>query len=427
VAWHDARQFLSVAEIKTRRYSLSALLLSLLSLSTLSEPLGCHERRARHENDGSLAQPPNRPVSTPELGANLPAQPVGPNDLIAVSVYDAPEMSRTTRVGADGYIRLPMLKERVKAQGLNPSELETAIAEALRGEDILVDPFITVTIAQYQSRPITVAGAVKMSLVFQAESAVTLLEAISRAQGLTNEAGREILVSRSQPGPDGKALMLTRRINVRGLIDDADPTLNVMLTGGEEVRVPEVGKIYIMGNVKKPGVFPVQGGSDTTVMQMLGLAEGLAPFAAKQAFIYRREAAGPKNELVVPLDKIMKRQAPDVTLTANDILYIPDNTGSHACPSSVAPALAPHPPAVPAASSPTPPRPPRPRHRDGFCCIARRFVAFGPLIEIPHFCTIPRLILSYAPINSALNIRFNPRLIGPKSLSLNLFRQRQLI
>ena len=51
------------------------------------------------------------------------------------------------------------------------------------------------------------------------------------------------------------------------------------------------------------------------------------PFANKQAFIYRREAAGPKNEIPVPLDKIMKRQAPDVVLTANDILYIPDNRG----------------------------------------------------------------------------------------------------
>lgn len=274
-----------------------------------------------------FCQQPNRPVQTTETGANLPTQPIGPNDLIAVAIYDAPEMSRTIRVSADGFIRLPMLKQRVEAQGLYPSDLESAIVTALRTEDILVDPFVTVTIAQYQSRPVSVAGAVRMPLVFQAESAVTLLEAISRAQGLREDAGREILVSRSQPGPDGKPVMLTRRISVRGLIDDADPTLNVVLTGGEEIRVPEVGKIYVMGNVKKPGAFPVQDGSDTTVMQMLALAEGLMPYASKQAYIYRREAAGPKNEIPVFLEKIMKRQTPDVVLTANDILYIPDNSG----------------------------------------------------------------------------------------------------
>jgi len=276
---------------------------------------------------GFAQQQPNRGISTPEIGANLPAQSIGPNDLIAVSVYDAPELSRTIRVGEDGYIRLPMLKQRVKAQGLYPSEVETALVEALRQEDILVDPFVTVTIAQYHSRPISVAGAVKMPLVFQAESPVTLLEAISRAQGLREDAGREVLVSRPQPGEDGKQIMLTRRISIRDLMDDADPALNVTLTGGEEIRVPEVSKIYVMGNVKKPGAFPVQDGSDTTVMELLALAEGLMPFAGNQAYIYRREANGPKNEISVPLDKIMKRQAPDVTLTANDILYIPDNHG----------------------------------------------------------------------------------------------------
>jgi len=56
-------------------------------------------------------QQSNRAATIPEQGANLPAQAVGPNDLIAVSVYDAPELSRTIRIGTDGMIRLPMLKQ----------------------------------------------------------------------------------------------------------------------------------------------------------------------------------------------------------------------------------------------------------------------------------------------------------------------------
>jgi len=272
----------------------------------------------------ALAQPIKRADTE---GANLPSQPVGPNDLIAVSVYDAPELSRHIRIGADGYFTLPMLKQRLKAAGLYPADLEAAISDALRQEQILVSPVVTVTIAEYHSHPISVSGSVKMPIVFQAEGPTTLLEAIARAQGLTVDAGREILVSRPQSGPDGKSTMLTLRISVRALFDAADPTLNVTLTGGEEIRVPAVGKIYVMGNVKKSGAFPVQDGVDTTVMEMLALAEGLAPFTTKLAFIYRREGAGAKNEIVVPLDKIMKRQAPDVTLMANDILYIPDNHG----------------------------------------------------------------------------------------------------
>jgi polysaccharide export outer membrane protein len=273
---------------------------------------------------------PNRPISVPEAGANLPAQPLGANDLIAVSVYDAPELSRTVRIGGDGYIRLPMLQQRIKAQGLYPAELETAIVKALLEEKILVEPFVTVTIAEYHSRPISVAGAVKMPLVFQAEGPTTLLEAIARAQGLQEDAGRDILVSQSQPGADGAPAVLTRRIPVRGLMDGADPALNIKLTGGEEVRVPAVSKIYIVGNVTKPGAYPVQDGGETTVLQMLALAEGLTQFAGKEAFIYRQEGAGAKTEIAVPLAKIMKRQAPDVAVTANDILYITDRSGKRA-------------------------------------------------------------------------------------------------
>lgn len=274
----------------------------------------------------AVAQPQQPRVILPgEAGANLPAQPVGPNDLIFVSVYDSPELTRTVRIGTEGYIRLPMLKQLIKADGLMPADLETAIVEALKAEQILVDPYVTVTIAEYHSRPISVAGAVRNPLVFQADGPVTLLEAVARAQGLREDAGREILVSRAQPGPDGAPVMLTRRILVRGLIDEADPALNLRLSGGEEIRVPEVSKVYVVGNVKKPGAFPVQDGSDTTVFQMLALAEGLMPYAAKDAYIYRREASGGKNEIPVPLDKIMKRLSPDVPLTANDILYVPDN------------------------------------------------------------------------------------------------------
>ncbi len=267
-----------------------------------------------------------RPAPEP-AGANLPAQRIGANDLVAVSVYDAPELTRTVRVGADGYMRLPMLKRRIKAEGLMPGELEAAIASALMAEQLIVDPFVTVTIAEYNSRPISVAGAVRQPVTFQAAGPVTLLEALNKAGGLSPEAGPEILVSRAQTAADGSVTSLVQRILVKGLIDAADPTLNIALIGGEEIRVPEAGKVYVIGNVKKPGAFAVQDGTESTVLKMLALSEGLTPYAAKDAYIYRREANGSKNEIRIPLDHIMRRKAPDATLLANDILYVPDNNG----------------------------------------------------------------------------------------------------
>ena len=258
--------------------------------------------------------------------SNLPTQPVGPDDLLAVSVYDSPELTRTVRVDADGNIRLPMLKDPIQVQGMVPSQLESAIAKSLTKGKVLVDPIVTVTIVEYQSRPVNVVGAVKNPLVFQATRPIPLLDAIARAGGLREDAGSDIVVSQ-QVVRDGKPARTTETIPVRKLIDHADPSLNIMLHGGEEVLVPEALKIYVVGNVKKPGAYPIKNDEETTILQLLALSEGLTPYSAKVAYVYRRTPGGTKAEVPIELAKIMKRKSPDVPLQANDILYIPDNKG----------------------------------------------------------------------------------------------------
>jgi len=260
--------------------------------------------------------------------SNLPQEKIGPNDLIGISVYDSPELTRTVRVGPDGSIRLPMLKQRISAAGLFPADLENSIADALTKEQILVDPIVTVSVVEYRSRPISVVGSVRQPLTFQATGVVTLLDAISRAGGLSEDAGPEILVSKSQPGADGKPVSLVQRIPVARLIHDADPEFNIRLEGGEDIRVPEAGRIFVVGNVKKPGAYLITDGAESSVLKALALSEGLEPYAGKTAFIYRREGGtGGKNEIPIELQKIMERKSPDVPLVANDIVYIPDNSG----------------------------------------------------------------------------------------------------
>ena len=119
--------------------------------------------------------------------ANLPGQAIGPNDLLAISVYDAPELTRTVRVGAEGYIRLPMVSQRIQARGLLPSQWETAIADILAKEGILVKPVVMVTVAEYSSRPVSVVGAVKKPGAFpvREEGQMTVLKALALAEGLS--------------------------------------------------------------------------------------------------------------------------------------------------------------------------------------------------------------------------------------------------
>ena len=260
--------------------------------------------------------------------SNLPVQKIGIDDLIGISVYDSPELTRTVRVAADGAIRLPMVKVRIPVVDLLPSEAESAVAAALVKEQILVDPIVTVSLVESRSRPIVVSGAVKKPLTFQASGDVTLLDALGRAEGLALDAGPEILVSKVQIGTDGKPVILTRRIAVKGLIDNADPELNLKLDGGEQVRVPEAGRVYVVGNVKKPGAFSIHDASETTVLRAISLSEGLLPFTAESAYIYRTEGgSGGKNQIPVDLKKILDRKAPDVALLPNDVLFIADRSG----------------------------------------------------------------------------------------------------
>ena len=221
-----------------------------------------------------------------------------------------------------------MVHQRIKVSGLLPLDLEAEITRVLKQEDLLVEPVVTVSVVEYRSRPIKIVGAVKKPLSFQAIGQMNLLDAISRAEGLSDDAGPEILVSRLQPDSEGKQITLTRRIPVKALMDASDSELNLTLEGGEEIRVPEAGKIFILGNVKKPGAFAVKDSTETSVFKMMAMAEGLLPFSSKMAYIYRREgASGAKNEIPINLEKIMQRKTPDVALLANDILYVPDRTG----------------------------------------------------------------------------------------------------
>jgi len=128
--------------------------------------------------------------------ANLPAQAIGPMDLLSISVYGAPELTRSVRVSDEGQIRLPMVRQKIDVGGRMPVEVEVRIAAALTEEEILVEPAVSVTIAEYHSRPISIAGAVKSPLTFQAVGKTTLLEALTRAQGLSEDAGPEILLTR---------------------------------------------------------------------------------------------------------------------------------------------------------------------------------------------------------------------------------------
>lgn len=261
---------------------------------------------------------------TPSADA-LPAQTIGPDDLITLLVSDCPELSRSFRVSSDGTLALPLLGHRIRAAGLMPVELEATLAKELIAGEILVTPIVSVSVTEYRSKPVNVVGAVRNPLTFQAMGDTTLLDAIARAGGLAPEAGPEILVTRKEIKPNGIVESNVQHIPTSKLMN-ADPEVNVRLHGGEEIRIPEVGKIFVAGNVKMPGAFPMQDNSDTTLLKALALSQGTMPYSQKLAYIYRKDpVTNKRTEIPVELQQIMARKSPDVLVYPDDIIYIPEN------------------------------------------------------------------------------------------------------
>lgn len=277
---------------------------------------------------------PLRPLpgqaSALNTGANLPIARIGVEDLIGITVYDAPELTGTVRVNPEGDVSLPILRQHVHVAGLYPEEVQAAIASALVSENVLVNPIVTVSVAEYRSRPITVAGAVKKPTTFQATGETRLLDAISHAEGLAQNAGPEILVL--HPSPRAGEPQATERISVKELMSGSNNELNIKLDGGEEVRIPEAGRVFVLGRVKKPGAFYITDPSQSSVLRAISLSEGLDSFPAKEAYILRTDAQPNASPVEIPvaLKKILERKSPDVPLLPNDVLYVPESSGTKA-------------------------------------------------------------------------------------------------
>jgi polysaccharide export outer membrane protein len=273
---------------------------------------------------------------------------VGPEDLLEVSVFDAVELNRSTRVAAGGEISLPLLGT-VRAAGLTPRELETVIEELLR-RSFMKDPHVSVFVREMQSHPVSVFGAVRKPGVFQIRGAKTLVEMLSMAEGLAEDAGDTILVvhraSSTEGGPGTEAMTSasgndpvdlapgssSQEINLKGLLESGDPRLNVLVYPGDVVKVTRAGIVYVVGEVHKPGGFELKSNENISVIQAVALAEGLTRTSAKsQARIIRTdEATGTRTEIPLNLDAILAGKIADPPLKPKDILFVPNSAGRSA-------------------------------------------------------------------------------------------------
>jgi polysaccharide export outer membrane protein len=156
-----------------------------------------------------------------------------------------------------------------------------------------------------------------------------LLDLISAAQGLSQNAGRLVNVFHrgdpSKPHPVVLDLGGTDAggADARGTEIGADH--NPALVPGDTVQVSRAGLVYVIGDVIRPGGFPVDPVAGLTVVQALSLAWGPSQNAASGKALLIHEEKGGRTLTTLNLRRMMHGQDPDRPIRDRDILFVPDS------------------------------------------------------------------------------------------------------
>jgi polysaccharide export outer membrane protein len=319
---------------------------------------------ARRAPSRPPAQPPDQPLETPGVTSALADVSedylINPGDVIDIQVDRAPELSGRRRVSASGTIKMLYLGS-IKAQGVTADELASFIANGL-SDRYLKNPRVTVTIAQMNSHTFFIQGAVNRPGAYQIEGRPSLLTLIAVAGGLTENYGSTAFIireayrpkmdapdkgdpkgsldsqpesvaadspsqpaGRNQEAEDPEKYELIK-VNINGLFR-GEFDKNMHLDPRSIIHIPQADVFFVGGEVNAPGSFMFKEGA--TLRQAITLAHGMKSTAASdRAIIFREDpVTRKKQEIKVDAGKIMNGKQEDVTITANDILIIPNSRG----------------------------------------------------------------------------------------------------
>jgi len=248
---------------------------------------------------------------------SAPVVKLGPSDLIEFSVYNVPELATKARVSNSGDVYLPLI-DYVHVGGLTQEEAQTVIEKRLEDGGFVRNPHVTIFVDEANSQGVTVLGEVGKPGIYPDPADHKLYEVISEAGGFNASSSRKIaIIRKNQPEPV--------RIDLpRNLADDVSGNVDVF--PGDTITIPRAPIIYVVGDVGRPSGLLVDNGT-LTVLQALALAGGTNHTAKMGGVRIIRKGPAGMTEMTVHLKKMLEAKAPDVTLQADDILFVPVSGG----------------------------------------------------------------------------------------------------
>jgi polysaccharide export outer membrane protein len=267
---------------------------------------------------GTVRAQDHAPAVLPSTGfGSGTAGPIGSGDLVEMSVFDTPELTGKLRVSNTGDVILPLVGT-VHLQGLKAAEAQALIRQKFIDGGFLKDPQVTLFISEYASGNVSVVGEVHKPGIYPAFGEHRLLDYLSLAEGLTPLAGTAIVITHTGHPDQPQPVKITAGTAPQ-------PENNPEILPGDTIFVERTGIIYVLGDVARPGGFPLDHDGQLTILQAVSLAWGINYTAARGSVRLIRTTPTGREEIPIDLKRIIAAKDTDTVMQDNDILFVPSS------------------------------------------------------------------------------------------------------
>jgi polysaccharide export outer membrane protein len=235
---------------------------------------------------------------------------VGDGDVLDINVYENDDISTTVRVSANDTIRVPLIGE-VDVADLTVSQVASRIETLLR-DGYLVNPQVDVFVKEYRSKKVIILGQVNGPGLYELRGKTTLLEFISTAGGLTQDAGSIATIKRTPTDADKIDNIV---IDLNRLIKKGDTSLNIEVRDGDSVYIAKADVYYVSGEVKNPGYYKLE--DEVTVIKAITTAGGFSKIAAKGRVKVNRVIDGQQQ--------VLENVSMDMPVLSDDVIIVPES------------------------------------------------------------------------------------------------------
>lgn len=281
--------------------------IAIVLLACMTALSACMQLPARKAAARSAAPPPAE--AKPAEAQPAPEYPIGPGDIVKITVYNNPDLTTEAEISQNGSISFPLVGE-VKVGGLSRAEAEKAISASLGQGGFVPNAHVNMLVLQYRSQQVSVIGEVNKPGKYPINQMVTVTDLIAMAGGITQKGGNTVTIIKK----DGNGRTAQYEVDFKRVLAGGDVAKNVRIDSEDIIYVAPAPVFYIYGEVRQPGAYPLA--ADLTVRQALSLGGGLTPRGSERGIQIDRK--GLNGQVTTRRARLTDKVRPD------DVVQVPE-------------------------------------------------------------------------------------------------------